>query len=150
MKHIKTASVVLPLHYQDANNTPVTASVLVEIDREGQTVITIQGVKHANALLDMVLLGVLTGFNTAQQPPQKGFPGDNVEVTMEPSEVNFTNEELCMMHVPIQHRDTKEPWCRRCGLNKNYDQPRTISFSYRTLRIDDSLRKYEERPNEGP
>ena len=26
-------------------------------------------------------------------------------------------------HKPAQHRDGKEPWCKTCGLNKDYEEP---------------------------
>lgn len=28
-------------------------------------------------------------------------------------------------HHPVQHRDGKEPWCKTCGLNAEFNQPRS-------------------------
>ena len=30
----------------------------------------------------------------------------------------------CPNHKPVQHRDGKEPWCRECGLTKDYRIPK--------------------------
>lgn len=32
----------------------------------------------------------------------------------------------CENHKPVQHRDGKPPWCRECGLDKNYQEPISI------------------------
>lgn len=32
---------------------------------------------------------------------------------------------VCTNHVPVQHRDGKEPWCRACGLNDAGTEPQS-------------------------
>lgn len=144
IKDFQSVSAVFPLHYQGEFG-PTMVPVLVEATRDGQTVITIHGEKHANSFIELILKHQLSGFTMNLQSPQKGFPGDNVEVTTLPS-----SENICMNHVVIQHRDAKEPWCDRCTLNKDYDPPRTIAFGTRIPRVGDSIRKHEESRLEGP
>lgn len=49
--------------------------------------------------------------------------------------INQAREELgysatkvvsCKAHVPVQHRDGKEPWCEDCGLNSDYVTPYSL------------------------
>lgn len=35
----------------------------------------------------------------------------------------FAVSPLCRNHVPVQHRDGKEPWCHACGLSRTFQQP---------------------------
>ena len=35
------------------------------------------------------------------------------------------NKEVCTDHKPIQHRDGKPPWCRECGLTKDFKEPKS-------------------------
>ncbi|AWY05347.1 hypothetical protein SEA_MEMENTOMORI_93 [Microbacterium phage MementoMori] len=37
-------------------------------------------------------------------------------------------------HRPIQHRDGREPWCRTCGLNADYNAPHSMFTSRREAR----------------
>ncbi|QDH93149.1 hypothetical protein QDA02_gp16 [Microbacterium phage Margaery] len=37
-------------------------------------------------------------------------------------------------HTPIQHRDGREPWCRTCGLNADYNAPHSRFTSRREAR----------------
>lgn len=32
----------------------------------------------------------------------------------------------CSNHKPVQHRDGKEPWCKKCGLTEDYRRPGTL------------------------
>lgn len=123
LKDFQSVSAVFPLHYQGENG-PTMVPVLVEATRDGQTVITIHGKKHANSFMELILTQQLTGFGMILQPAQKWFPDDNVEVTVDPSSYDPPNPDLCINHIPLQHRDGKEPWCRRCGLNKHFNEPR--------------------------
>lgn len=35
-------------------------------------------------------------------------------------------EQAPHTHIPTQHRDGKEPWCKKCGLNENNEQPQSM------------------------
>jgi len=39
--------------------------------------------------------------------------------------------ETCVSHKPVQHRDGKPPWCRKCG--------RTVLFEVPTSRLDSAI-----------
>ena len=36
------------------------------------------------------------------------------------------NDERCSDHNPRQHRDGRPPWCRNCGLTKDFKKPKGI------------------------
>lgn len=35
----------------------------------------------------------------------------------------MVSELICEDHKPVWHRDSKEPWCKTCGLNKDGQEP---------------------------
>lgn len=146
LKDFRSVSVVLPMHFQGEHG-PSMVPVLVEVDRDGQAVITVRGQKYANSFIEMILSQQLTGFTMNQQPAQKGIPGDNVEVEMDPP-----SDGPCPEHKPVQHRDGMEPWCALCSLNRFYDPPRAILFGGRPPQMQESLQRFEDREsyNEGP
>lgn len=147
LKDYKSVEVTLPVRYP-GEHAESSATAAVKVDRDNQIVITIPGAKHANAFMELILTQSALGFSMNYQLPQPGIPGHDVEVTMEPSSVEaIPHEDLCMNHIPLQHRDGKEPWCRRCGLNKDYDEPRQIQFGHRPPQIGESFRRYQEGLN---
>ena len=36
---------------------------------------------------------------------------------------SIDSSQLCADHKPVQHRDAKPPWCRKCGLTAGYEFP---------------------------
>lgn len=140
IKDFNSVEMLVPIQYMNKDGIQTQAVASVSVVRGRETVITIPGDKHSTAFMEMILLQVLTGFTVNQQEPQSGIPGHNVEVTMDTDSPHM----VCSTHVPVQHRDGKEPWCVFCKLNKDFNPPRKIAFGNRPPQIGESLRRYEE------
>ena len=71
---------------------------------------------EANADKQRLIDGISTFYDGSIQD---GALGDLLE------EVGV-NEAKCSDHNPVQHRDGKPPWCRKCGLTKDFKKPTGI------------------------
>ena len=135
IKDFNTIEMFIPIKYNNRDNIETMATATIHVTRGSDTIITIPGNKHTEAFMEMILLQVMTGFTLNQKEPS--------------AEFTESDSVVCMNHIPIQHRDLKEPWCRRCGLNPQYLKPRVISFGKGPLKSRESQKVFEETTLEG-